>query len=250
MRKLAIVVEYLGAGYSGWQSQEHKNTVCDVLTAALEKIVCHKVTLFASGRTDMGVNAMRQYANFLTDSGISPSKLCLGVNTKLPPAIAVKECYEVPLDFDARRSAVSKTYLYKIYISPTPSPLRYHTHAQLYFPLDVEKMRRAASYIVGEHDFTAFMATGGQAKTTVRTVYSLDILSFGDEIHFEITGNGFLYNMVRIIAGTLIGIGTGKVEPGAFARAIASQSRLDLGVTAPAHGLTLMEVYYHESDCV
>lgn len=246
MRKLAIVVEYLGAGYSGWQSQEHKNTVCDVLTAALEKIVCHKVTLFASGRTDMGVNAMRQYANFLTDSGISPSKLCLGVNTKLPPAIAVKECYEVPLDFDARKSAVSKTYLYKIYISPTPSPLRYHTHAQLYFPLDVEKMRRAASYIVGEHDFTAFMATGGQAKTTVRTVYSLDILSFGDEIHFEITGNGFLYNMVRIIVGTLVKVGQGKIPPEQVGEMIEKKERALGGKTMPPQGLYLKSVRYPE----
>lgn len=246
MRKLVIVVEYLGAGYSGWQSQRHKNTICDVLTEALEKIVCHKVTLFASGRTDLGVNAIRQYANFLTCCDISPSKLCLGVNTKLPVDISVKECYEVAADFDARKSALSKTYLYKLYISPTPSPLRYLTHAQLYFPLNIDKMREAAKYIVGEHDFTAFMATGGQAKTTVRTVYSLDITSVGDEIHFEVTGNGFLYNMVRIIVGTLVKVGQGKIPPQQVARMIETKDRALGGKTMPPQGLYLKSVRYPE----
>lgn len=244
MRRLVIVVEYLGHNYSGWQSQRHKNTVCDVLSAALEKVLTHPVTLFASGRTDLGVNAMRQYAHFDTDRKITPSKLCLGVNTKLPPDIAVKECYEVPFDFDARKSVVSKTYLYKIYISPTPSPLRQFTHTQLYFPLDMDKMKQAATYLVGEHDFVAFMATGSQNKTTVRTIFDLSITSIGDEIHFEVTGNGFLYNMVRIIVGTLVKVGQGKIPPQQVKKMLDDKKRDLGGKTMAPQGLYLKSVRY------
>lgn len=246
MRRLVVVVEYLGRNYSGWQSQIHKNTICDVLSEAMEKVLCHKVSLSASGRTDLGVNAIRQYAHFDTDNCISPSKLCLGVNTKLPPDIAVKECYEVSDDFDARRSALSKTYLYKIYISPTPSPLRQFTHTQLYFPLEIDKMREAAAYLVGEHDFTAFMATGAQTKTAVRTIYGIDIKSVGDEIHFEVSGNGFLYNMVRIIVGTLVKVGQGKIPPCQVRRMLDEKKRDLGGKTMPPQGLYLKCVRYPE----
>ncbi len=246
MKRFVIVVEYLGKNYSGWQSQEHKNTVCDVLTEAMEKILHHPVMLFASGRTDLGVNAMRQYAHFDTERDIAPSKLCLGVNTKLPPDIALKECYQVPMDFDARKSVVSKTYLYKIYISPTPSPLRQFTHTQLYFPLNVDKMKQAASYLIGEHDFTAFMAAGAQVKTTVRTVFDIDIKSVGDEIHFEVSGNGFLYNMVRIIVGTLVKVGQEKMPPQQVKQMLDTKDRALGGKTMAPQGLYLKCVKYPE----
>lgn len=244
MRRLVIVVEYLGKNYQGWQAQEHKNTICDVLTEAMQKVLCHDVMLFVSGRTDLGVNAIRQYAHFDTDSTITPLGLCLGVNTKLPPDISVKECYEVPCDFDARFSVEAKTYLYKIYISPTPSPLRHHTHAQLYFPLDMEKMRQAAEYIKGEHDFKAFMARGGHAKTTVRTVYDVDIKEIGDEVHFEVSGNGFLYNMVRIMAGTLLYVAEDKIKKEEILKIIESGDRKNAGITAIPDGLYLNKVFY------
>ena len=250
MRRLVLVIEYMGTAYSGWQSQKHKNTDCDVLTEAIEKIVGEKFTLFASGRTVLGVHALRQYAHFDTNSDILPFKLCLGVNTKLPYDIAVKECYEVDDTFDARKSAVSKTYLYKIYISPTHSPLRRFTHAQLYFPLNIDKMKQAAAYLVGEHDFTAFMATGGQTKTAVRTVFDVKISSIGDEIHFEVTGNGFLYNMVRIIVGTLVKVGQGKIPPQQVKQMLELKKRSLGGKTMPPEGLYLLKVRYPEKYLV
>lgn len=244
MRRLVIVVEYLGKNYQGWQAQQHKNTICDVLTEAMQKVLGHNVMLFVSGRTDLGVNALRQYAHFDTESTITPLGLCLGVNTKLPPDIAIKECYEVPNDFDARFSVEAKTYLYKIYVSPTPSPLRHHTHAQLYFPLDMAKMKEAAEYIVGEHDFKAFMARGGHAKTTVRTVYNIKIREVKDEIHFEVSGNGFLYNMVRIIVGTLVKVGQGKIPPQQVKQMVETGDRKLGGKTMEPQGLYLKSVKY------
>ena len=246
MRRLVIVVEYLGKNYQGWQAQQHKNTICDVLTEAMQKVLCHDVMLFVSGRTDLGVNALRQYAHFDTDSTISTMGLCMGVNTKLPPDISVKECYEVPSDFDARFSVEAKTYLYKIYISPTPSPMRHFTHAQLYFPLDIEKMKQASQYIIGEHDFKAFMARGGHAKTTVRTVYDIDIKQVDDEVHFEVTGNGFLYNMVRIIVGTLVKVGQGKIPPQQVKEMIEQKRRALGGKTMEPQGLYLKSVKYQQ----
>jgi len=246
--RLAFTVEYRGTNYSGWQSQNHKNTVCDILTEAVSKIVDHKVTLFSSGRTDLGVHALKQYVHFDTDSDIQTGCFCLGVNTILPDDIAVRKCWHVKPEFDARKSAIDKTYLYKLYISPTRSPLRDLTHAQLYFPLNVAEMKRAAEALIGEHDFAAFRATGGYSHTSVRTIYELRIEEASDnEIHFYVRGNGFLYNMVRIIVGTLVYVGKGKIKADDMPGILLSRDRKRTGKTMVPQGLYLYDVTYDES---
>jgi tRNA pseudouridine38-40 synthase len=244
-RRLAFVTEYLGTNYSGWQSQDHGNTVCDVLTKAVSQVVNHEVLLFASGRTDLGVHAYRQYVHFDTAADVNTGCFCLGVNTKLPMDIAVRKCFEVSDKFDARKSAIDKTYLYKMYISPTRSPLKDLTHAQNYFLLDVKAMREAAKVLVGTHDFEGFRATGGYAHTSVRTVYEIRIEQpYENELHFYVRGNVFLYNMVRIIVGTLVYVGKGKIKTEDMESILLSKDRSRAGKTMPPQGLHLYDVTY------
>ena len=246
-RRFVFIAEYRGTNYSGWQAQKHKNTICDILTEAVEKTVNHEVLLFCCGRTDLGVHALKQYVHFDTDSDIDTGCFCLGVNTVLPNDIAVRKCWEVSKKFDVRKSAIDKTYLYKLYISPTRSPLKDLTYAQLYFPLDVKSMKKAAEALVGEHDFTAFRATGGAAKTAVRTLYEIRIEEMPDnEIHFYVRGNGFLYNMVRIIVGTLVFVGRGKIKAEEMPQIILSKDRKRTGKTMVPQGLHLYDVTYGE----
>ena len=243
-RRYVFVTEYMGTNYSGWQAQSHKNTICDVLTQAVCKVLNEEVSLFSSGRTDLGVHAVRQYVHFDTSAKLKTGCFCLGVNTVLPDDISVRECYEVSDDFDARKSALSKTYLYKMFISPTRSPLRHETHAQNYFPLDLEKMRLAAACLIGEHDFSAFRATGGYAKTTIRTIIDIRIKEVNDEVHFFVEGSGFLYNMVRIIVGTLVYVGRGKIAAEDVVKILEGKDRKLAGKTMPPQGLYLFDVKY------
>ena len=242
--RILLTLEYDGAAYAGWQRQENALAVQQVAEEAVSKLVGKKTVLFGASRTDAGVHALGQRAHFDTESRIPPEKYAYALNTMLPRDIRVRESRAVAGDFHARFSAVGKRYRYQIYSAPHAGALNRNTHAHVIYPLDAAKMRAELPALLGEHDFAAFAASGSVVKDTVRTMSGVDRLGEGPEYTLFIEGNGFLYNMVRIIAGTLIGIGTGKVEPGAFARAIASRNRLDLGVTAPAHGLTLMEVYY------
>ena len=248
--RILLTLEYDGTGYAGWQRQENALAVQQVVEEAVSALVKRKTVLFGASRTDAGVHALGQRAHFDTDSRIPPEKYAYALNTMLPRDIRVRESRAVADGFHARFSATGKRYRYQIYSAPHAGALNRNTHAHVIYPLDAAKMRAELPALLGRHDFAAFAASGSVVKDTVRTITRAELCGSGPEYSLFIEGNGFLYNMVRIIAGTLIGIGTGKVEPGAFARAIASQSRLDLGVTAPAHGLTLMEVYYHESDCV
>ena len=248
MRRIHLIVEYDGTAYAGWQRQANAMTVQEKLERAIRKLTGEELCVSGASRTDAGVHALGQSAHFDTDSRIPADKFSFALNTMLPPDIRVTRSEEVPLEFHARFSTKGKRYRYLFHAAPHAGALTRNTHAHVIYPLDVEKMQAEAQDLVGTHDFAAFAASGSVVKDTVRTIYRAEVTREGSEIRLIVEGSGFLYNMVRIIAGTLIGVGSGKLEPGAFRRAIASGDRLDLGITAPAHGLTLMEVFYDPDD--
>ena len=244
MRRIQLVVEYDGTNYAGWQRQSNALAVQQVLEEALSRLTGEPVTLYGASRTDAGVHALGQSAHFDTCSRIPGDKFSYALNTMLPPDIRVALSREVPPDFHARFSGRGKRYRYLFWDAPHAGALNRFTHAHVIYPMDTEKMRREADALIGTHDFAAFAASGSVVKDTVRTITRADVTRNGHEVALIVEGTGFLYNMVRIIAGTLQGVGTGKDAPGMIARAIESGNRLDLGVTAPAKGLTLMEVFY------
>ncbi len=244
MPRIQIIVEYDGTNYAGWQRQENAMTVQQMLEEKLSLLTKEKIVLHGASRTDAGVHARGQSAHFDTLSRIPAEKFSYAVNTMLPEDIRVRCSREVPESFHARFSTKGKRYCYLFQVSPHSSPLNRLNHAHVIYPLDEKLMQEEANDLVGTHDFAAFAASGSVVRDTVRSIYRADVVRNGEEICLTIEGSGFLYNMVRIIAGTLIGVGSGKIEPGAFKRAIQSKNRLDLGVTAPARGLTLMEVFY------
>ena len=248
MRRIHLIVEYDGTAYAGWQRQANAMTVQEKLERAILKLTGEEICVSGASRTDAGVHALGQSAHFDTESRIPADKFSFALNTLLPPDIRVTRSEEVPLEFHARFSTRGKRYRYLFHAAPHAGALTRNTHAHVIYPLDVERMQAEAQDLVGTHDFAAFAASGSVVKDTVRTIYRAEVTSEGSEIRLIVEGSGFLYNMVRIIAGTLIGVGSGKLEPGAFRRAIASGDRLDLGITAPAHGLTLMEVFYDPDD--
>ena len=248
MRRIHLIVEYDGTAYAGWQRQANAMTVQEKLERAIRKLTGEELCVSGASRTDAGVHALGQSAHFDTESRIPADKFSFALNTMLPPDIRVTRSEEVPLEFHARFSTKGKRYRYLFHAAPHAGALTRNTHAHVIYPLDVEKMQAEAQDLVGTHDFAAFAASGSVVKDTVRTIYRAEVTREGSEIRLIVEGSGFLYNMVRIISGTLIGVGSGKLEPGAFKRAIASGDRLDLGITAPAHGLTLMEVFYDPDD--
>ena len=248
MRRIHLIVEYDGTAYAGWQRQANAMTVQEKLERAILKLTGEELCVSGASRTDAGVHALGQSAHFDTESRIPADKFSFALNTMLPPDIRVTRSEEVSPEFHARFSTKGKRYRYLFHAAPHAGALTRNTHAHVIYPLDVEKMQIEAQDLVGTHDFAAFAASGSVVKDTVRTIYRAEVAAAGSEIQLIVEGSGFLYNMVRIIAGTLIGVGSGKLEPGAFRRAIASADRLDLGITAPAHGLTLMEVFYDPDD--
>ena len=248
MRRIHLIVEYDGTAYAGWQRQANTMTVQEKLERAILKLTGEELCVSGASRTDAGVHALGQSAHFDTESRIPADKFSFALNTLLPPDIRVTRSEEVPLEFHARFSTRGKRYRYLFHAAPHAGALTRNTHAHVIYPLDAERMQAEAQDLVGTHDFAAFAASGSVVKDTVRTIYRAEVTREGSEIRLVVEGSGFLYNMVRIIAGTLIGVGSGKLEPGAFKRAIASGDRLDLGITAPAHGLTLMEVFYDPDD--
>ena len=244
MRRIHIIVEYDGTLYAGWQRQSNAMTVQERLETAIEGLTGERVCVSGASRTDAGVHALGQSAHFDTASRIPGDKFSYALNTMLPPDIRVRASEEVAPDFHARFSGHGKRYRYLICNAPHAGALNRFTHAHVYYPLDASLMNREAEDLIGTHDFAAFAASGSCVKDTVRRIYDASVTRRGEELELNVSGNGFLYNMVRIIAGTLIEVGSGKRAPGAFLRALKSGSRLDLGITAPANGLTLMEVFY------
>ena len=244
-RRIKLVTEYRGTRYAGWQYQDNAPTVQEALEKALEKLLKRSVKLIGCSRTDAGVHALNHVSHF---DGICPvplDKLPLALIPFLPGDVAVKEAQEVDENFHARFSAKGKSYFYQIwnkfYRSALLSPYSYHEPRYL----DLEAMHEACKYFIGRHDFSGFMATGSQAKTTVRTIYDLHIENVQDGlIQMKVYGDAFLYNMVRIIAGTLLYVGLGKIEPSSITDIIDSRDRKRAGKTLEAKGLFLEKVYY------
>ncbi|MCH5153214.1 MAG: tRNA pseudouridine(38-40) synthase TruA [Clostridiales bacterium] len=243
MTKIKLTIEYVGTSFCGWQSQTNGNSVQDAVEHALGKYFdCDFVRIYAAGRTDVGVHAKGQVAHFTTDKAVNCYKLCLGVNLNLPDTVAVTNAQVVEDSFDARFSAVSKTYCYRVYVSPTRKPTLDVNHTQVYKPLDIEAMRNAAKLLVGTHDFVAFQKTGSNLKGTVRTVNSFDVSEENGTVKFTVNGNAFLYNQVRIMCGLLVEVGKGKFNL-EDVHNMLNGTKLKFR-TLPAKGLTLETVYY------
>lgn len=239
-----LTIQYDGTAYHGWQIQAGDITIQEELTKALKSITGENIKVKGCGRTDSGVHAERYICNFYTESRIPADRYPYALNSKLPRDIVCKAAEFEDEEFDSNRGAVSKRYIYRIYNSDIPDAFAGRYSWQYKYKLDDEKMRKAAKAFIGEHDFIGFASSGFTVKTTVRTIYSLDVKREGDMITIDVCGNGFLYNMVRIIAGTLVFVGSGKINPEDMPEIINSKCRERAGVTAPAHGLCLKEVYY------
>ena len=248
MRRIQLIVEYDGTNYAGWQRQANALAVQQVLEETLRRLTGEAVVLHGASRTDAGVHALGQSCHFDTESRIPGEKFSYAVNTLLPPDIRIRASRVAEPDFHARFSTKGKRYRYLFYDDRHAGALNRLTHAHSIYPLDDRLMQAEANALVGTHDFAAFAASGSVVKDTVRTIWRADVTRQGHDVQLIVEGNGFLYNMVRIIAGTLRDIGSGKLASGAPRRAIETGDRLDLGVTAPAHGLTLMEVFYKDKE--
>lgn len=246
MKRVKLTIAYDGTNYCGWQVQPNGITVEEVLNKALQKLTGENILVIGASRTDSGVHALGNVAVFDTQTTIPPDRIAMALNQRLPEDIVVTKSEEVPLDFHPRYCDCSKTYEYHIINTRIPIPTKRLTNYFVSYRLDLNKMRQAASYLVGEHDFVSFCNVRTDVENTVRTITALDILQNGDEITIRITGNGFLYNMVRIIVGTLIRVGRGFYEPEKVKEILDAKDRKAAGVTAPAHGLMLVEINYEE----
>lgn len=244
MRRIKLTVAYDGTNYCGWQIQPNGITVEEVLNRALSRLTGEELRVTGASRTDAGVHARGNIAVFDTASTIPAERFAYAVNPLLPEDIAVVNSEEVPQDWHPRCQNSVKTYEYRILNREMPDPLRRKYTWHVSFPLDIDKMRTAAEYLKGEHDFRSFCSIHTGAATTVRTVYMLDIGKTGDEIVIRISGNGFLYNMVRIIAGTLTEVGRGFRTPGNVKKILEAEEREKSGATAPPQGLTLISIEY------
>ncbi len=244
MKRIKLTIAYDGTNYCGWQIQPNGITIEEILNKALSKMTGEEVFVIGASRTDSGVHAMGNVAVFDTDTTIPAEKIAVALNQRLPEDIVITKSEEVPLDFHPRYCNCSKTYEYHIINTRIPIPTKRLTNYFVSYVLDIDKMRQAASYLVGEHDFVSFCNVRTDVENTVRTITDLDILINGNEITIRITGNGFLYNMVRIIVGTLIRVGRGFYEPEKVKEILEAKDRKAAGVTAPAHGLMLMEIKY------
>ncbi len=244
MRRIRLTVEYDGGAYAGWQRQENALAVQQVLEETIGRLAGETVCVVGASRTDAGVHALGQVAAFDTESRIPADKFAFALNTMLPADIRIRESREAAPDFHPRYMAKGKLYRYRFYCAPHASAIERGTTAHVIYTLDIPRMRRELEALLGRHDFAAFAASGSVVKDTVREILAVSLEERAPILEMRVYGTGFLYNMVRIIAGTIVGAGSGKLEEGAIARAIETGDRLQLGVTAPAQGLTLMRVDY------
>ncbi len=240
-RRIMLTVAYDGTNYHGWQIQKNGITIEEVLNKALSDLLREPIEVIGASRTDSGVHAMGNLAVFDTTSKIPAEKFTYALNQRLPEDIRIQESKRVADDFHPRHCESKKTYEYRILNRKIPLPQkRLYAHFT-YYDLDVEKMQEAADCLVGEHDFAAFCSAGAQVENTVRTIYSVEVEKQGEEIVIRVCGNGFLYNMVRIIAGTLMEIGQDRLTKEQLVQALKSGDRALAGPTAPACGLTLIK---------
>lgn len=244
MKRYKMTVEYLGTKYSGWQCQARGVGVQQIIEKALSDFFGKKIKIHGSGRTDKGAHASGQVAHFDIDTKINPYNIIRAVNIKLPDDIQIQSLEIVDDNFHSQYDAKSKVYEYRAYISKFERPILEIDSARIIPPVDINLIIEKAKLLVGTHDFKAFCAVGSPIKDTVRTIYSLDVQQEGDEIIFTIEGNGFLYNMIRIIVGTLIFIGKGTIESDAIENMLKCGNRELGGKTYAAKGLRLVEVKY------
>ncbi len=244
MRNLKVITAYRGTNYHGFQRQNNAITVQAVLEKAVSKVLNEPVTIIGCSRTDTGVHANEFCFNVKTESNIRTIGFCRGVNGELPDDISILSCEDVPLDFHARFDCKGKEYIYKMHCSESKDPfgsdLAYHYRRKF----DVEAAKKAAAHLVGTHDFASFCADCTSVSTTVRTIYSLEIENNGTSVIILVKGDGFLYNMIRIIAGTLMDVSEGRISPDDIPAILAAKDRLRAGRTAMAHGLYLNKVFY------
>ena len=242
MKRVMLIVAYEGTAYHGWQVQPGKITIESVLNEKLSELLGERIVVIGASRTDSGVHSLGNVAVFDTDTKMPADKISYALNQRLPEDIVIQESRQVPMDFHPRKCKSKKTYEYRILNRKFPVPtLRRDTYFY-YRTLDLARMQQGADYLVGIHDFKSFCSVHTQATNTVREVYACQVRKQGDVITIQIIGAGFLYNMVRIIAGTLIQVGIGELEPEEVASILNRRERTAAGPTAPAHGLTMVGI--------
>lgn len=244
MRNIALRLKYAGTNYHGWQEQKYDVTVAATLQKALSRICGHPIKVTGCGRTDAGVHAERYCANFKTTSTIPCERLPLALNALLPPDIAVSCAVDADDDFNAILSCVKKEYTYRIYNSRIRDPFCVDRAYFYPVPLDIDAMEKAAEHFVGTHDFKAVRSAGTETKTTVRTVFWYDVSKNGDLVELRVCADGFLYNMARAMAGTLIYVSEGKIAPEELPRLLITGDRRLTGPTVPPCGLYLTRIWY------
>ncbi len=244
MKNIALIISYDGTNYCGFQRQNNVETIQNTVETVLKNITHENIVISGCGRTDAGVHALEYLLTFKTNSSIPVEKFPFAMNSLLPSDIRINKSFECKDEFDGRFSVLKKTYMYLIDNNQIASPFlsKYSWHYR--YSLDIEKMKKAAEYLLGEHDFISFMAAGGQVKTTIRTIYSIEITKENGIIKITICGNGFLYNMVRIIVGTLVYVAGGKMLPEDIKSILESKDRTKAGITAPPQGLFMKSVNF------
>ena len=248
--RILLTVEYRGTNYHGWQKQKDLITVSETIEQAIFDITGKATALHGAGRTDAGVHAYNMKAHFDIEHGLPPEKYAYALNNALPPDIKIRKSELVGDNFHSRFDAVNKTYLYKIYLAPTLSGLYYDTHYSIYAPLDIIAMKEGSQYLIGTHDFRAFMSQGSNPSSTIRTIFEIDVTEniiddgYGKELVIKIKGNSFLYNMVRIIIAQLIRVGKKIIPPQEIACILESKKRRRAREIAPPEGLYLYEINY------
>ena len=246
MRNIKLLIEYDGKDFNGWQKQPNKLNIQGEIERAIETITGEKIDLIASGRTDAGVHSLGQIANFKTNSELPIDKFAVAINSKLKKSIRIQKAEEVDERFHSRYNCKQKTYRYIINNSEQGTAI--YRNLEYFVPqkLDVKEMKKAIKHFEGEHDFKGFKASGTSSKSSVRKIYKTDIRQENDRIIIEITGNGFLYNMVRIIVGTLVDVGLGKIKEDQIPAIIKSGDRNKAGKTLPPYALYLLKVEYDQ----
>lgn len=240
-KRIRLTVAYDGTNYHGWQQQPNGITIESELNRCLSELLGEEVQVIGASRTDSGVHALGNIAVFDTRSRMPADKFSYALNQRLPEDIRIQKSEEVPADWHPRHVNSRKTYEYRIYRAPFPMPVKRLYSLFTYHELNVEAMRKAAVFLEGEHDFASFCQAGAQVESTVRTIYRVEVLEEGPDLVVRVCGNGFLYNMVRIIAGTLLEVGRGKRDPMEIIAVLEAKDRGTAGPTAPAHGLMLMK---------
>ena len=246
MKRIMLTVAYDGTNYHGWQYQNNGKTIEGELNKALSSLLQKNIEVIGASRTDAGVHAMCNAAVFDSDAGIPAEKYSYALNQMLPDDIRIRKSEEVPADFHPRKTDTVKTFEYRIDCEEFADPLKIRYAYFTYVPLDASKMQEAAFHLIGTHDFKSFCSVNTTATTTVRTIYDIQVIRDGVDIIVRITGNGFLYNMVRIIVGTLMDVGRGKYTPDKVKDILEATDRTAAGPTVPACGLMLKELHFLE----